>query len=134
MAKEQGVKFSDIIEAYTKGEEKKLKKTLPVYEAIFEMAIKKLPNPREAQAYRIEKIWDGHIESPIGKALVECSDDGPAVFCVSNVYSDLNGGTVATGRLFSGKVQKNDRLHLLMLWLKQLLTKPLLIWARLEKK
>ena len=87
-------------------------KTLPVYEAIFEMAIKKLPNPREAQAYRIEKIWDGHIESPIGKALVECSDDGPAVFCVSNVYSDLNGGTVAVGRLFSGKVQKNDGLHL----------------------
>ena len=76
------------------------------------MAINKVPNPREAQAYRIEEIWDGHVDSPIGKALVECSDDGPAVFCVTNVHSDGDGGTVATGRLFSGKLQKGDRLHL----------------------
>ena len=76
------------------------------------MAIKKLPNPRQAQAYRIEKIWDGHINSLIGKSLVECGDDGPTVFCVTNVHSDPNGGTVATGRLFSGKVKKDDRFHL----------------------
>ena len=112
LAKKKGVKFSDIIEAYIKGEDKKLGRMLPVYEAVFEMAIKKLPNPREAQAYRIEKIWDGHVDSPIGQALVECSDDGPTVFCVANVHSDSNGGTVATGRLFSGKLQKGDRLHL----------------------
>jgi elongation factor 2 len=112
MAKQKGVKFSDIIKAYAKSEEEELQKTLPVYEAVFEMAIKKLPNPREAQAYRIEKIWDGHINSQIGKALVECGDEGPTVFCVTNVHSDPNGGTVATGRLFSGKVKKDDRLHL----------------------
>ena len=73
MAKERGVKFSDIIAAHMKGDDKKLAKTLPVYEAVFEMAIKKLPNPREAQTYRIEEIWDGHVSSPIGQALVECS-------------------------------------------------------------
>ena len=76
------------------------------------MVIKKLPNPRDAQAYRIEEIWDGHVGSPIGKALTECSDEGPAVFCVTNVHSDANSNTVATGRLFSGKVQKGDKLHL----------------------
>jgi elongation factor 2 len=112
MAKQRGVKFSDIIKAYKKDEGSKLQKNLPVYEAIFEMAIKKVPNPREAQAYRIEEIWDGQINSPIGKALAECSDDGPTVFCVSNVHPDGNGGRVATGRLFSGKVGKGDRLHL----------------------
>jgi elongation factor 2 len=112
MAKQNGLKFSDIIQIYEKGEEEKLAKTLPVYEAVFEMTIKKLPNPKDAQAYRIEEIWDGHVGSPISKALTECSDDGPAVFCVTNVHSDLNGGSVATGRLFSGKVQKGDKLHL----------------------
>jgi len=112
MAKEKGLKFSDIIYAYQKGEGTKLSKTLPVYEAIFEMIIKKIPNPREAQLYRIEEIWDGHINSPIGKALTECNDEGPSVFCVTNVFPDSNGGTVATGRLFSGTVQKNDRFHL----------------------
>ena len=112
MAKEKGVKFSDIIKAYEKGEGEKLQKALPVYEAIFEMVIKKIPNPKDAQAYRIEEIWDGQVDSQIGKALTECSDEGPAVFCVTNVHSDSNGDSVATGRLFSGKVQKGDKLHL----------------------
>jgi elongation factor 2 len=112
IAKKKGVKFSDIIMAYESGEGAKLQRTIPVYEAIFEMVIKKFPNPREAQAYRIQEIWDGHVDSSIGKALLECNDDGPAVFCVTNVYSDDNNGTVATGRLFSGTVQKGKRLHL----------------------
>jgi elongation factor 2 len=112
IAKEKGIKFSDIIKAYEKSEEKNLQKSFPVYEAVFEMIIEKVPNPKEAQAYRIEQIWDGQIKSPIGKALTTCSYEGPTVFCVTNVYSDSNGGTVATGRLFSGKVQTGDRLHL----------------------
>jgi elongation factor 2 len=113
MAKERGIKFSDIIKAYKDGKaEKQLLKTLPVYESIFEMAIEKLPNPKEAQAYRIEEIWDGQVNSQIGKALVECSDEGPAVFCVTNVRSEENEDTVASGRLFSGKIQKGDKLHL----------------------
>jgi elongation factor 2 len=112
MAKQRGVKFSDVIKAYEQGEREKLQKNLPVYEAVFEMTIRKVPNPREVQAYRIEEIWDGQVNSPIGKALVECSDDGPTIFCVTNVHPDGKGGTVATGRLFSGKVTKGERLHL----------------------
>ena len=112
MAKQKGLKFSDIIQIYEKDEKEKLAKTLPVYEAVFEMTIKTLPNPKDAQAYRIEEIWDGHVGSQIGKALTECNDEGPAVFCVTNVHSDENGSTIATGRLFSGKVQKGDKLHL----------------------
>jgi len=112
MAKKRGIKFSDVIKAYQQGEGAKIQKNLPVYEAIFEMAINKVPNAREAQAYRIEEIWDGQVNSSIGKALVECTDDGPAVFCVTNVHSDDKGGTVATGRLFSGKLEKGVRLHL----------------------
>ncbi len=112
MAKQKAIKFSDIIKACQQGKGEKLQKKLPVYEAIFEMAINKAPNPREAQAYRVEAIWDGQVNSPIGKALVECSDDGPAVFCVTNMHSNGDEGTVATGRLFSGKLEKGMRLHL----------------------
>ncbi len=113
MAKQQGIKFSDITKAYAKGQQAKLQMTLPVYEAIFEMAIERIPNPREAQAYRIEKIWDGQIASKIGKALVECSDDAPTIMYVTNVHSDPNGATVAAGRVFSGKAKKGDKLHLM---------------------
>ena len=112
MAKQQGIKFSDITKAYANGQQTKLQKTLPVYEAVFEMAINVVPNPREAAAYRIEKIWDGQINSPIGKALVECNDDAPTVIFVTNVHANQNGDTVATGRVFSGKVKTGDRLHL----------------------
>jgi elongation factor 2 len=112
MAKQRSVKFSDILKACHRGEGEKLQKNLPVFEAIFEMSIKKVPNPREAQAYRVEQIWDGQVNSPIGKALVECSDDGPMVFCVTNVHADRDSGTVATGRLFSGKLARGAKLHL----------------------
>ena len=112
MAKQHGIKFSDITKAYANGQQAKLQTTLPVYEAVFEMAINVLPNPREAQAYRVEKIWDGQINSKIGKALVECGDDAPTIMFVTNVHSDPNGDTVATGRVFSGKAKKGDKLHL----------------------
>ena len=112
MAKQHGIKFSDITKAYACGEQAKLQTTLPVYEAVFEMAVNVVPNPREAQAYRIEKVWDGQISSKIGKALIECRDDAPTIMFVTNVHSDPNGDTVATGRVFSGKAKKGDRLHL----------------------
>jgi elongation factor 2 len=35
-----------------------------------------------------------------------------AVVYVTHIHSDSNGDTIATGRLFSGKVRKGDRLHL----------------------
>ncbi len=112
MAKQRGVKFSEITKAYANGEQMNLQKTLPVYKAIFEMAINVVPNPREAQSYRTEKIWDGQITSKIGQALVECSDEAPTVLFVTNVHADSNGDSVATGRVFSGKVKKGDILHL----------------------
>jgi elongation factor 2 len=111
MAKQKGAKFSDIIKAYAEGVQGELKKNLPVYEAVFEMAIKTVPNPRMAQAYRIEEIWDGQVTSKVGKALVECADDAPAVMFVTNVHSGQSGCTVASGRVFCGKVKKGDRLH-----------------------
>jgi elongation factor 2 len=113
MAKQRGIKFSDIIKAYKNGEGDKLKKTLPVYEAIFEMAINKVPNPREAQSYRIGGIWDGRLNSKVGTALTDCSDDGPAVMFITNVHNEENGDTFASGRVFSGKIKKTDKLRVI---------------------
>ena len=112
MAKKAGVKFSEIIAANKDGVAKQLAKKLPVNGAIFEMAIHAIPNPKEAQSYRIEKIWSGSVASPVGKALMECRDDAPANMFVTNVHADANGDTVATGRVFSGKIKKSDRLNL----------------------
>ena len=113
MAKQRGVKFSDIIKAYKNGDSAKLKKIMPVYEAIFEMAVGSVPNPREAQGYRIGSIWAGRLNSQVGISLMTCSDDGPAVMFVTNVYADGTGDTIASGRLFSGKIKKTDKLRVI---------------------
>jgi len=113
VANAKNLKFSDIIQSYESNRQEELRERIPVYDAIFEMAIENTPNPQEAQEYRIEKIWDGHVESEIGRALTACRDDGPMVLCVTNVKNDAEAGIIAAGRIFSGTVRTGDRLYLL---------------------
>ncbi len=112
MVKRQNVKFSDIIKAYREGRQIELQRNLPVSEAVFKMAIESLPNPRKAQSYRVEKIWAGHTDSKVGRALVACRDDGPTVTFITNVHSETDGSAIATGRIFAGKIKVGDKLHL----------------------
>ena len=63
--------------------------------------------------YRLGGIWDGKADSKVGIALASCSDDGPAVMFVTNVHTDEAGNTWASGRVFSGKIKKTDKLHLI---------------------
>lgn len=112
IARQKSIKFTDVLDAYKNGDHEKLRKALPVYDAVFNMAVENIPNPKEAQGYRVEKIWDGHIKSKIGQALVDCNDEGPMVMCVTNVHAAADGETVVIGRLFSGTVKEGDRLHM----------------------
>ena len=100
MAKQRGIKFSDIIRAYQQGEGGKLQKNCLFTKPFLKWQSRRLQARREAQAYRIEEIWDGQVNSPIGKALVECSDNGPAVFCVTNVHSEREGRHSCNGQTF----------------------------------
>ena len=113
VANAKNLKFSDIILSYKNKRQEELREKIPIYDAIFEMVIEKAPNPLEAQEYRMEKIWDGHVESEIGRALTACKDDGPTVICVTNVKNDAEAGVIAAGRIFSGTVRTGDRLYLL---------------------
>ncbi len=113
IAQQKSLRFPDIIAVYKSGAQEKLRKILPVYDAIFHMTIANIPNPKTAQKYRIEKIWDGHTSSKIGQALVECNDEGPAVICVTHVQPDGDGDVIATGRVFSGTIKKGDTMHLM---------------------
>lgn len=112
IASRKGIKFSDIIEAYKNASYDKLQKLLPVQEAIFEMAVKNIPNPKQAQAYRVEKIWSGFMKTEAGIAMAECNDNAATIMCVTNVHPKSEGGTIATARVFSGTVKKGDCLHL----------------------
>jgi elongation factor 2 len=112
MARERNMRFSDIMNAYENMAYEKLAKQLPLHTAILDMAVRHVPNPFEAQKYRVEKIWKGNVASEHGKAMTNCDDNGPIIACISNVQSDSKAGLIATGRVFSGTVKTGDRVYL----------------------
>ena len=112
--KKKGISFKDIYEAYSDGGDvKKLAEKAPLYDAVLGMVVKHHPSPDVAQKYRIPKIWKGDLESDIGKALLNCDDNGPTVMMIVNMTVDPAAGPVAIGRLFSGRIKDGDRIHLI---------------------
>lgn len=110
-------KFKDVRERYAqdspfKQKYEELTVYFPIYKAILEMVVNHLPNPKEAQKYRIKKIWEGDINSAIGKAMTSCDPNGPMIICLSKVQVEKYG-IIATGRIFSGKCSKKTETFLL---------------------
>ncbi|MBR9700226.1 elongation factor EF-2 [Candidatus Woesearchaeota archaeon] len=112
--KKKGITFKDIIETYEKGGDayKELAKKAPLHEVILDMVVKHLPNPVEAQAYRIPKIWQGEAESEEGKSLLACNPDGPLFFVLTKIVVDPQAGEISAGRLFSGTMTKGKEVYL----------------------
>ncbi|TET58309.1 MAG: elongation factor EF-2 [Promethearchaeota archaeon] len=111
------LKFKDIRERYKKETYSKetyadLATYFPIHKAILEMIVDHLPNPIEAQKYRIEKIWDGDINSELGKTMVNCDPHGPLIVCLSKVQVDKHG-LISTGRIFSGSCTNKKEVFLL---------------------
>lgn len=112
IAQKNGIKFSDVADAYQGDQWQKLQKNIPLHMAILDMVVKNLPNPIEAQRYRVPKIWKGELDSETGKAMLRCHDNGPTVMCFTSAQLDPHAGLVATGRMFSGSIQESDQVYL----------------------
>ena len=112
IAQQKGIKFSDVVDAYQTGRYEELEETVPLHSAILDMAVKNLPNPVVAQKYRVPKVWKGDLDSEIGKAMINCDENGPTVICLTSAQMDPHAGLVATGRTFSGVIQEGDRVYL----------------------
>jgi elongation factor 2 len=105
-----GVKFTDIIDYVSRDRSKEIAKKARINDVIFDMVVKHLPNPARAQKYRIPNIWKGDAGSSVGQAMVATDSSGPTTFMVTDITMDPNAGEIATGRLFSGKLQKGMEL------------------------
>jgi elongation factor 2 len=114
--KKKGVSFRDIFEVYKKPEDERKEwiwKNAPLYEVILDMVIKHLPNPLEAQAYRIPKIWHGEIESEFGKDLLSANSKGEVAFVITRIVIDPRSGKeISAGRLFSGTLEPGMEVYL----------------------
>jgi elongation factor 2 len=112
--KKKEISFKDIIEAYNSGEEgyKGLAKRAPIHEVVLDMVIGHHPNPKDAQKYRIPKIWHGDLESKTGENLILCNDGGEPAFICTKIVIDKNAGEVAAGRMFSGTLRPGDPVYM----------------------
>ena len=114
--KKKGITFKDIFELYSMTEEERKQwcwKNAPLYEVILDMVVKHLPNPLEAQKYRIPKIWHGDLESEFGKSLINCDPNGKPAFVITRVVVDpKTGKEISAGRLFSGTLIPGMEVYL----------------------
>ncbi|MDR2203897.1 MAG: GTP-binding protein [Nitrososphaerota archaeon] len=111
IAKQKDIKIQDIITAYQQQDIKRLK-TVPIHRAIFEMVINTLPNPYEAQTHRANTLQKTHANSTLENALSKCQDDNPTIMYITNVVAAPDGSCIASGRVFSGKICKGNRVYL----------------------
>lgn len=112
IAVEKGLKFDYVVDAYERGYYEDLARDFPLYVALLDMVVEHVPDPREAQRYRVPRLWRGDLESEVGRAMVECSPEGPTVVAVSKINVDPHAGYVATGRVFSGTIRDGQEVWL----------------------
>ena len=113
----KGITFKDIFKLYQEmNEDEKQEwtwKNAPLYEVLLDMVVKHLPNPLEAQKYRIPKIWHGEIDSELGKNLIECDPKGKVAFVITRIVIDPRSSKeISAGRLFSGTLKTGQDVYL----------------------
>ncbi len=111
------ISFKDIYSLYDgslspEARDKWVWENAPLYEVILDMAIKHLPNPIEAQSYRIPKIWRGDLESDFGKDLLKCDKNGELGFVITRIVIDPRSGKeISAGRLYSGTLKSGMDIY-----------------------
>ncbi len=109
--KETNITFKDIYDYCSAGRHDELAKKSPAYTTVLNMVAEHLPNPKEAQRYRIPKIWHGDLESEAGRAMLQCDPDGPLTMMITKIIIDPHAGEIAVGRVYSGTLRRGEILY-----------------------
>ena len=111
--KQTGITFKDIYEYCKNEDQKTLAKKAPIHQVALDMVIRHLPNPKEAQKYRIPNIWRGDLDSEMGKAMLECDPKGPLALMVTKIIIDPHAGEITFGRVFSGTIREGQEVYII---------------------
>jgi len=111
--KQFGVTFKDIIDMCSQDKDEELSKKAPMNVVVMDMVIKHLPNPLEAQKYRMKRLWTGDLESEVGKQLLDCNAEGHLAAGITKVVYDPHAGMISTARVFSGSLKKGQDVYLI---------------------
>lgn len=107
------ITFKDVYDYCANDDQKTLAKVAPIHQVLLDMVIKHMPNPVVAQKTRIPHIWHGDLDSEIGKAMINCKEDGPVALMVTKIVMDPHAGEISVGRLFSGRMNKGQELQVI---------------------
>jgi elongation factor 2 len=114
IAAKKGIRFSDIVDIYNEDPEGlALRRDIPVHEALLNMVALHVPDPIEAQSYRVEKLWRDKQDEELFNALKNCDPNGPLIMGVNAVRIDPHAGIVVTGRIFSGTLREGEDVYLI---------------------
>jgi len=110
-----GITFKQIIDMVNEDKDDELAQIAPMHKVVLDMIIKHLPDPKEAQAYRVPKVWKGDLNSELGKSMLNCDPNGKLAMIITKMVPDSHVGFVATGRIFSGRIAKGKDVHLMIM-------------------
>jgi elongation factor 2 len=108
---ETGIKFADIIEANKSGDLSILKDKSPLSDVVLNMVAQHFPSPLDAQPSRIPRIWRGEEDSTAAIQMRGVDREGDVVLMVTDISIDPHAGEIATGRLFSGTIERGQELY-----------------------
>jgi elongation factor 2 len=106
------ITFKDVYEYCADNKQKDLAERSPLHEIVLDMVVTHLPNPLQAQKERVPVIWHGDKNSDEGKAMLNCDQRGPIQLMITDISIDPHAGEVATGRLFSGALERGQELSI----------------------
>ncbi len=108
-----GIDFGDIIEYNRSGEDgiRELKEQSPLSDVVLDMVAEHFPNPLDAQPERIPTVWRGDADSDIANQMQAVDEDGEVVFMVTDIGMDPHAGEIASGRVFSGTLERGQDLY-----------------------
>jgi elongation factor 2 len=106
-----GMDFGDIMELERADNRQELTERTPLSNVVLDMVCEHFPNPVDAQPRRIPRIWRGDDTTDVAESMQVVDASGDVVFMVTDISMDPHAGEIATGRVFSGTLEKGQELY-----------------------
>ncbi|APW96688.1 elongation factor EF-2 [Halobiforma lacisalsi AJ5] len=106
-----GMDFAEIMELERADKRQELHEKTPLSDVVLDMVCEHFPNPVDAQPRRIPRIWRGDDDTELAENMRLVDEDGEVVFMVTDISMDPHAGEIASGRVFSGSLEKGQELY-----------------------
>ncbi|QLG63728.1 elongation factor EF-2 [Halorarum salinum] len=106
-----GISFGEVIDMERNDERDELHAQTPLSDVVLDMVAEHFPNPLKAQPFRVPRIWRGDAESDVAEDMRTVDRGGDIVFMCTDIGMDPHAGEIATGRVFSGTLEKGQELY-----------------------